>query len=552
MKKILNIVLPLLGKGGLLKYIFLGIFSGVCSFLFINSVTRVISLIISGGFTRISMEYVIIFSTLILLFIWTRRTLSLAIINLSQMMTWTLRKQLLSLSLRANYQELISRKTRIRSAILNDISVLTQAAMNIIQFFSALILTIACLGYLASISVVLFLITIGIALIGVTVYFIGAKTNARDLEKARDFENNFLENFNAILDGFKEIYMEPKKGKEIYDKKIDEVANDAYKTNTAAFTSFLNNQITGQILFYILISSILLFFSIILKIKIGDTVSFIFTLLYLLSSIETVMVLIPGLLRAKVSSDHLIELINELDSANTDAPASEKYNFKLEFNNISVKGLEFNYGEGEKSFGIGPIDFEVGKGEVIFVYGGNGSGKTTFIHSVLGLNIPSRGEIKLNDTIINKETYTNYRAIFSVVFSDFYLFNEILAVDHVDIEKWNCYLELFELGKKVELKDNGFSTTDLSTGQRKRLALIATLLEEKPVLVIDEWAADQDPYFRKKFYTEIIPLLKAKGLTIIAITHDDRYYHCADKLYKMDDGNLIEENVNIHRANLIL
>ncbi|MBB5620268.1 putative ATP-binding cassette transporter [Pedobacter cryoconitis] len=552
MKKILNIVLPLLGKGGLLKYIFLGIFSGVCSFLFINSVTRVISLIISGGFTRISMEYVIIFSTLILLFIWTRRTLSLAIINLSQMMTWTLRKQLLSLSLRANYQELISRKTRIRSAILNDISVLTQAAMNIIQFFSALILTIACLGYLASISVVLFLITIGIALIGVTVYFIGAKTNARDLEKARDFENNFLENFNAILDGFKEIYMEPKKGKEIYDKKIDEVANDAYKTNTAAFTSFLNNQITGQILFYILISSILLFFSIILKIKIGDTVSFIFTLLYLLSSIETVMVLIPGLLRAKVSSDHLIELINELDSANTDAPASEKYNFKLEFNNISVKGLEFNYGEGEKSFGIGPIDFEVGKGEVIFVYGGNGSGKTTFIHSVLGLNIPSRGEIKLNDTIINKETYTNYRAIFSVVFSDFYLFNEILAVDHVDIEKWNYYLELFELGKKVELKDNGFSTTDLSTGQRKRLALIATLLEEKPVLVIDEWAADQDPYFRKKFYTEIIPLLKAKGLTIIAITHDDRYYHCADKLYKMDDGNLIEENVNIHRANLIL
>lgn len=551
MKKVLYIVLPLLGKDGLLKYIFLGIFSGVCSFLFINSVTRVISLMISGGFTRISMEYVIIFSTLILLFIWTRRTLSLAIINLSQMMTWTLRKQILSLALLANYQELMSRKVRIRSAILNDVSVLTQAAMNIIQFFSALILTIACLGYLASISVVLFLITIGIALVGVTVYYIGSKANARDLEKARGFENNFLENFNAILDGFKEIYMEPKKGKEIYDKKIDEVANDAYKTNTAAFTNFLNNQITGQILFYILISSILLFFSIILNIKIGDTVSFVFTLLYLLSSIEAVMVLIPGLIRAKVSSDHLIGLINELESANTDAVASEKYNFKLEFDNISVKALEFNYGKGEKSFGIGPIDFAVSKGDVIFVYGGNGSGKTTFIHSVLGLNIPSKGEIKLNDTPINKENYANYREIFSVVFSDFYLFSEILAVDNVDIEKWNYYLELFELGKKVELKDNGFSTTDLSTGQRKRLALIATLLEEKPVLVIDEWAADQDPYFRKKFYTEIIPLLKAKGLTVIAITHDDRYYYCADKLYKMDDGNLIEENVNIHQETLI-
>ena len=98
---------------------------------------------------------------------------------------------------------------------------------------------------------------------------------------------------------------------------------------------------------------------------------------------------------------------------------------------------------------------------------------------------------------------------------------------------------------KVELFDRSFSTTNLSTGQRKRLALINALLEEKPILVIDEWAADQDPYFRKKFYTQIIPILKKEGITIISITHDDKYYHCADKLYRMDFGKLSQENVDV-------
>jgi putative ATP-binding cassette transporter len=110
---------------------------------------------------------------------------------------------------------------------------------------------------------------------------------------------------------------------------------------------------------------------------------------------------------------------------------------------------------------------------------------------------------------------------------------------------------MFELEGKVKIEGNTFSTTDLSTGQRKRLALIAALLEEKPVLVMDEWAADQDPYFRKKFYTEILPLLKQEDITIIAITHDDKYYNCADRLYKMDYGKLKEESIRMHEAPLL-
>ena len=161
----------------------------------------------------------------------------------------------------------------------------------------------------------------------------------------------------------------------------------------------------------------------------------------------------------------------------------------------------------------------------------------------LGLWLPSAGEIRLNGVRVNHDNYPAYRAAFAVVYSNFYLFDELLGLETFSREKWDYYIRLFELEGKVTLEGNKFSTTELSTGQRKRLALIAALMEEKPVLVIDEWAADQDPYFRRKFYTEIIPLLKKEGIAIIAITHDDRYYNCADKLYRMDYGKLVRESV---------
>jgi putative ATP-binding cassette transporter len=551
MKRLLKIIIPQIGNIRLLKYIFLGILSGLWSFLFVNLITQVISLIMAGNFKSISKEYIAVFAFVILLFVWTRKIISSAIINISQKLFWSLRKQILSLVLKANYQQLSGQRTEIYSAIVNDVQTLTQASMNIINFFTSIIVGIACLIYLASLSLILFSITLATALLGMIIYHFSSKKNIRDFEKSRNLENNFLESFNAILNGFKEIYMEPKKGRAIYDHKINMIANDTYKINVSALTGFLNNQITGQILFNILISSILLFFSIVLEIKTSDTVSFVFILLYLLSSIEAIMIMLPGLVRARISANHLVDLKSELEAAHFNNSIPEKYVSKDKFEEVTVKNLEFSYGELDQSFSIGPINFDIQKAEVVFIYGGNGSGKTTFVHSVLGLCLPSAGEIRLNGTIINKDNYPIYRTLFSVVFSDFYLFNELLGVDHFDMKKWNYYLNLFEIEGKVKIENMRFSTIDLSTGQRKRLALIVSLMEEKPILVIDEWAADQDPYFRKKFYTEIIPVLKRNGISIIAITHDDKYYHCADRLYKMEDGKLIQENIKVYESNLM-
>ena len=102
----------------------------------------------------------------------------------------------------------------------------------------------------------------------------------------------------------------------------------------------------------------------------------------------------------------------------------------------------------------------------------------------------------------------------------------------------------FRLADKTELSDDEFSTLDLSGGQRRRLALIVSLLEKRPILLLDEWTAEQDPEFRIKFYHELLPEMMKAGLTVVVITHDDRYLDELDltaRRIRMDEGRIVEE-----------
>jgi putative ATP-binding cassette transporter len=531
-------------KWVLIRNVMLGILSGLCSFLFIHYVNRIIALVSTGTLAGNSTYYALAFAAVILLFMVTRRSLSLSVIKLSQSLFWSLRKQMLALLLQGKYRQMMDKKADINTAILSDVSSMTQASCVIIDFFVSAVLSVSCLIYLAFLSWILFSITLVTVLIGVAIYGFASKTITRNFQQAIEHENRFIENFNAILGGFKEIYLEPRKGKFIYEHNIIPIAKESYGMNRKAYEGMLNSQLIGQFLFYTLISSVLLFFSLKLALKPEVVITFIFTLMYLLASVTAIMGLLPVLIKARVAYGHMMALKQDLETAIEEKQIPDTYFVFDEFNHIKITDLHFSYEHPDQPFNIGPINIEIEKGEVVFIYGGNGSGKTTFINCMLGLYIPSSGEITLNNACINPENYPYYKTVFSAIFSDFYLFNEIIGIDHFDEEKWHFYLKVFELDAKVSLKGKHFSTTNLSTGQRKRLALIIALLEKKPVLVLDEWAADQDPYFRKKFYTIIIPLLKQEGFTIIAITHDDKYYHCANKLFRMDEGRLFQEDIH--------
>lgn len=547
MKALLKLVASRLGPWRLAVNTILGVLSGISSFLFIHAVNDTLSFLIAEDYEFL-WKYTFYFAAIIAVFVLTRRALSLAIIKLSQSLFWDLRKEVIGSMLNANYTGISSNKTDVNSAIINDVNSLTQASWYAVDFFTSIILAVSCMMYLASISLTLFLITLVTVFAGITVYSLNAKRNVSNFKVALDLENKFVENFDAILHGFKEIFLNPRKGRAIYEQNIVPVANESYFKNTTAHTGMLNNQITGQILFYMLIASVLLFFSSYLGISANDTMGFVFTLLYLLGAIVAIMSLLSVFMKAKVAYNHLMTLKNLLDESKSQNLLPKNLLNKDDFCKIEITNLAFGYENSTQAFSIGPISLSVEKGDVVFIYGGNGSGKTTFIHCLLGLFKPSAGEIKLNGGLVDEENYPDYKAGFSVVFTDFYLFNELFGIENLDERKWNYYLTLFELQDKITLSGKRFSTTHLSTGQRKRLALITALLEEKPMLVLDEWAADQDPYFRKKFYTEIIPSLKRDGFTIIAITHDDRYYHLSDKLYRMDEGKLIEEDVRLYET----
>jgi len=519
----------------------IGMFSGLMSFLFLTLVNHLVGLLIAGKYTAFSQYYGSLFLIAIAFLIFSRKMLSSLMIKLSQQIFWNLRKEIINIVLSADPDVMKEQKSRIQSALVYDVNTLTQASLNLIQFTTSAVVMTACLTYMSIKSVALFAVTLLIAFAGVALYLYNTKNNNKRFLITRELEVKFIYYFNSILSGFKEIKMDVRKGQDIYSDKIGPIAQKAYQNNVRAYTVFLNNQMVGQVLFYSLVASILIFFSVNLNIDINTTVGFIFILLYLLGSIETIMALLPSLIQASVSAKRIKQLKEELitNTSSQSISTIDKYEFRV----LSVCELFFKYTSDKiaDTFSIGPVSLEINKQDIIFIYGGNGSGKTTFIHALLGLNNPDSGLFKLNHKILSSTREEAYKSLFAVVFNDFFLFDELYGNKTFNRKHAEEYLILFELAYKVTITENGFSFTDLSTGQRKRLALIAALLEEKPIIVLDEWAADQDPYFRKKFYEEIIFTLKRKKFTIIAITHDDAYYRVADKLYKMEEGQLIDE-----------
>ena len=197
----------------------------------------------------------------------------------------------------------------------------------------------------------------------------------------------------------------------------------------------------------------------------------------------------------------------------------------------------------------GPSTSHCSRGELVFVVGGNGSGKTTLAKLLVGLYSPTAGEMRFNGQPIGDANREHYRQLFSAIFTDGWLFDRLLGMELAQVDgEAEEYLAQLELDHKVRVRDGAFSTTELSHGQRKRLALLTAYLEDRPVYVFDEWAADQDPRFKEVFYTRLLPELKARGKAVLVISHDDRYFHLADRVVKLDYGTLYEMRTEHDRA----
>jgi putative ATP-binding cassette transporter len=287
---------------------------------------------------------------------------------------------------------------------------------------------------------------------------------------------------------------------------------------------------------------------------------YILTLMYLKTPLDRVQDNVPIYNEGRLAIEHLQSLGLSLDRiANSlraagkgdeqnSSPVKAKTNIlgripQRSFQQIELAGVTHKYyrEQDEREFELGPIDLTINSGEMIFLVGGNGSGKTTLAKLLIGLYVPEAGNIFFDGQPISDDEREWYSQHFAVVFSDFFLFESLLGLEtpaHDLDARAREYLLQLQLDHKVQVNSGVLSTTKLSQGQRKRLALLTAFLEDRPIYLFDEWAADQDPTFKRVFYHELLPELKARGKTVIVISHDDHYYYMADRIVKLDSGKL--------------
>jgi putative ATP-binding cassette transporter len=296
----------------------------------------------------------------------------------------------------------------------------------------------------------------------------------------------------------------------------------------------------GELLFFIILG--LLVFGLPKLTPINNSVlsGYVLTITYLTRPLQSILEILPAFSQASIALQKIDTL--GLSLASRAESISSKSELQPFFKKIELSQIVHAYHteQEESNFTVGPIDLTFHPSELVFIVGGNGSGKSTLAKLITGLYIPEFGEIRLDGKSITEQNREAYRQLFATVFSDFYLFERILGINLNNLDaQAQEYLRKLHLEHKVQIQEGVLSTTDLSQGQRKRLALLTAYLEDRPIYLFDEWASDQDPFFREIFYKQLLPELKNRGKAVLVISHDDRYFYLADRVIKLEYGKLV-------------
>src|SRR5215831_7939465 len=394
-------------------------------------------------------------------------------------------------------------RARIVAAITSDTAVLTQASNMLAFTVQGAVLIVFVAIYVAFLSVAAILTTIVVVSIAAVIFHQKNRRLVSEKQRAAAWERRLFDRLTDFLDGFKEVRLNSARSADLFADAVDVSRTAAnIKINTQAETF---RMIVGAC--FGLVQSI------------------------------------PILLNANASADRLVQLENTLRAT---AAQPREIPTVRHFDKIEMRNISFRYVDkfSEAAFKIGPIDFTLQPGELVFITGGNGSGKSTFLRVLSGLYPADSGEIILDGRHIDNSTRDEYRALMSAIFFDYHLFRRLYGVPDPDPGEVNRLLGLFRLAEKTGLVEGEFRTLELSGGQRRRLALIVSLLEKRPILLLDEWTAEQDPEFRRKFYDELLPDLMKAGATVVVITHDDRYLDELDlpaRRIRMDEGKIVEQ-----------
>jgi putative ATP-binding cassette transporter len=436
-------------------------------------------------------------------------------------------------------------RARIVAAVTSDTAVLTQAS-NMLCFTVQGAVLIFFVGlYIAYLSLAAFFLTVVIVSGAGTIFHYKNRRLAEQKSESAAWERRLFDRLIDFLDGFKEVRLNRARSNDLFDDALEvskTAANIKIRTQAETFKMI----VTSQISMYILLGAVVFVAPNISDSLGGSSIAKTTTaLLFIVGACFGLVQAIPILLNANAAAGR----IERLQAALQDTVAAiEPLEVKApkRFDLIEMQNIVFRYVDkfSDTVFKIGPIDFTLRSGELVFITGGNGSGKSTFLRVLSGLYPPDSGDITLDGVRINDTTRDDYRALMSAIFFDYHLFQRLYGVPDPDPAEVGRLLRQFRLEDKTGLSNGEFRTLDLSGGQRRRLALIVSLLEKRPIMLLDEWTAEQDPEFRRKFYDELLPEMMQAGATVVVITHDDRYLdelHLPARRIRMDEGRIVDE-----------
>jgi cyclic peptide transporter len=443
-------------------------------------------------------------------------------------------------------------RAEIVAAVSKETAILTQAS-NAFAFVAQGGVLIFFVGiYVAYLSLLAF--TLSVIIVGVAAVVFHSRTRQLTLaqRQAADWENRLYNRLMDFLDGFKEVRLHSPRSEDLY-LDVVEVSRTAANIKIRSQAETFRRMILLQSAMYAMLGTIVFVVPAFSDTVGGGSITKTITaLVFVIGACFGLVQSIPLLAAANMAADRVEQLEAKLQ-ATIAVPQIGAPRAPTRFDEIVMRNVVFRYVErsSETVFQVGPVDFTLRAGELVFISGGNGSGKSTFLRVLASLYKPDAGEITFDGIRVNDETREAYRQLITAVFVDYHLFQRLYGIPGPDPAEVETLLELFRLQDKTRLKDREFETLDLSTGQRKRLALVVSLLEKRPILLLDEWAADQDPEFRRKFYFELLPALNRAGKTVVVISHDDRYLEELDlpaRRLRMDEGRFVERTAVEHGA----
>lgn len=430
---------------------------------------------------------------------------------------------------------------RILTALTSDVPALgsTLQALPSLSVNAAVIL--GCAAYLGWLYPIGLLTLLGAVAVGSAVYFALHASAMAAISRARQRRDELMKSYRELSEGIKELKMNSGRREEFMLARLDAVAQRLKGDTLAAMRKYIQLDAWSQALFYVMLAGVLFFFPRDRADASEILTGYAFAALYMMNPVWAIIGALPTLAAGATALRKLDEVglaFGEAEPALA-APARAPVD---QVDRIELAGVTFAYDVDSGEFTLGPLDLVLHRGEIVFLVGGNGSGKTTLLKLLTGLYRPASGEISLNGERVTDATADWYRQHFAAVFFDFHLFEQLFGAMDEDVDRLAPqYLRQLELDHKIAIAERRFSTTQVSQGQRKRLALLTALIEERPVCVFDEWAADQDPRYKEIFYSQILPMLKALGKIVFVVTHDDRYFHCADRVIKLDEGQTFAE-----------